>query len=173
MTWSFGCHSLQCPLCHFLESISFCPHFCVKFFIRYLRSSSYSITFLLHFLSNAGIFLLEFLVSIDTYSRMLNMPVFNTDLVRRLIDLLFCLALWIEIIFLAIKVICHSASQLCKPFDIFHLSSFYCNLYNHMCICTCTRGSVVRTFVSRSWHCLVIYFWDKWPSSAGKQACVL
>ena len=37
-------------------------------------------------------------------------------------------------------------------------------------------GLVVRTsdsrlqgrgFASRSWHCLVIYFWDRWPSLAG------
>jgi len=28
-----------------------------------------------------------------------------------------------------------------------------------------TRG---RRFASWSWHCLVIYFWDRWPSLAGK-----
>ena len=29
-------------------------------------------------------------------------------------------------------------------------------------------GWVVRMSNSRSWHCLVIYFWDRWPSLAGK-----
>ena len=28
---------------------------------------------------------------------------------------------------------------------------------------TCGRG-----FASRSWHCLVIYFWDRWPAPADK-----
>jgi len=27
-----------------------------------------------------------------------------------------------------------------------------------------TRG---RGFASQSWHCLAIYFWDRWPSPGG------
>jgi len=55
--------------------------------------------------------------------------------------------------------------------DLFLKWPVMCQVGRWICTLRWLGGRVVRMsdsrLASRSWHCLIIYFWDRWPSLVG------